>query len=170
MKGIIVVHPLRCLGCHSCHLQCATAHSESKQLIQAISEAPLPQARINLEQAEDLAVPLQCRQCEDAPCIQVCPTKALEREDQESPVLIKDQLCIGCQKCILVCPFGVIYMDHQGKVITKCDLCFQRLQKDEQPACVSGCPTGALQFKSIDQVSKKETKEYLVKYKKESGQ
>ncbi|MFC1699733.1 4Fe-4S dicluster domain-containing protein [Candidatus Omnitrophota bacterium] len=163
MKGIIVVDPKRCLGCHSCHLHCATAHSESKQLMQAIQQRPLPQPRINVEAQ---ALPLQCRHCEDAPCVEVCATKALERKDQESPVLINDRLCIGCKQCILVCPFGVIYMDAQGKAVTKCDLCFERLQKDELPACVSGCPTGALQFKSIEQASKEEKKEYLIKYKK----
>lgn len=167
MKGIIVVEPKRCLGCKTCELQCALEHSQSKDLKLAICERPLPRTRINVEAVEELALPLQCRQCENAPCVQVCPTKALEREDQESPVLIKDKLCIGCKACILVCPFGVIYIDGAGKVVTKCDLCFARLKKHELPACVWGCPTGALQFKSIDEVAKEKRKEYLIKFKKD---
>lgn len=167
MKGFISVNPKRCLGCRSCQLQCALEHSQSKDLFQAICERPLPQARINVEQEGQWAFPLQCRHCEDAPCIKVCPSKALEREDIESPVAIDDERCVGCESCILICPYGVIKMSEAGKVVTKCDLCFARLKKDEQPACVLACPSGALQFKSLDQLKKEKGKQYLVSFKKE---
>ena len=166
MKGIILIDPEKCLGCKTCELQCAVVHSKSKSINKAIREKPLPQSRLRVESAFKLTIPLQCRHCEDAPCVKVCPTKALEKPEKEGPVLIKEQLCIGCKWCIVVCPFGVINMDREGKAIIKCDLCFDRLKKDEKPACCEGCPTGALQFISIGKMQEKKRKEYLVRFKK----
>ena len=165
-KGTILIDPQKCLACKSCELECALEHSKSKDLKQAIYEKPLPQARVNVESAEELAIPLQCRHCEDAPCVKICPTNAIDRHSLEEPVLIEDQLCIGCKWCILVCPFGVISMDKKGTALIKCDLCFERLQKGEYPVCVQACPTGAIQFKPLEDVGKEEREEYLIKFKK----
>lgn len=164
MKGFILIDPERCLGCKTCELQCALEHSKSKDLKQAIYEKPLPQARLNVEAAEELTLPLQCRHCEEAACVKICPSKAIDRPDNEGPVLINSELCVGCKWCTLVCPFGVIKMDRRGKAVTKCDLCFERLKKEKKPACVQGCPTGALQFKPIEE---EKEKEYLVRFKKD---
>jgi len=164
-KGIIFIDPKKCLACRACELECGVAHSKSKDLTKAICEESLPQTRIKVESADDLAVPLQCRHCEDAPCVKICPTKATSRSGPEDPVLIKDELCIGCKWCVLVCPFGVIRMSRAGAAVTKCDLCFERLDKGELPACVVACPSKAIQFKSIEEISKDKRKEYLVKFK-----
>lgn len=166
MKGIILIDPKKCLACRTCELQCAIAHSESKDLEKAICEDPLPETRVKVEAAGDLAVPLQCRHCEDAPCVNICPTKAIVKSESEGPVLIKDELCIGCKWCVLVCPFGVIRMSRGGAAVTKCDLCFERLVKNKLPACVVACPSKALQFKSIEEINKQKKKEYLVQFKK----
>jgi len=167
MKGIILIDPKKCLACKTCELQCAIEHSESKDLVKAICEEPLPQARLIVESAEDLAMPLQCRHCEDAPCVEICPTKATVRPEPKGPVLIKDELCIGCKWCALVCPFGVIRMGRSSRAVTKCDLCFERLNKNEAPACVVSCPSKAMEFISIEEIPKKEKKEYLVRFKKD---
>ncbi len=164
-NGIIIIDPEKCVACKTCELQCAVAHSKFKVLEKAIFEEPLSKPRVKVESIEGEAIPLQCRHCEDAPCIKICPTKAIDRVDQESPVLIKDELCIGCKMCILVCPFGVINMDKKGKAIIKCDLCIERLKKGENPACVQGCPTQALKFMSIEEVVKEKIKKYLVSFK-----
>lgn len=152
MKGMIVVKVDRCLGCKSCEIACAVEHSESKDLCQAIHETPAPQTRVSVYQGKDFVVPLQCRQCEDAPCMQICPTDALHRADKDSPVVIDDDKCIGCKWCVLACPFGVIRLDEESRVIIKCDQCFDRLKRGEKPACVSACPTGALDFKEMKEI------------------
>ncbi|MBM3253596.1 MAG: 4Fe-4S dicluster domain-containing protein [Candidatus Omnitrophica bacterium] len=164
---MIVVDIDRCLGCKSCELACGVEHSESKELHKAIVEYPTPASRVKVEASEDLSIPLACRQCEDAPCVKVCPTKALERTSQEEPVLINSELCIGCKWCILVCPFGVIRMDKTGKAILKCDMCFKRLLLGKIPSCVLACPTKALQFKSLDEVTAEKRKDYLTKFIKD---
>jgi len=153
MPRVIAVDVTKCMGCHSCEVACAVAHSRGKTLLAAIQEQPLPQPRVSVLAAGEMAVPLQCRHCEDAPCVAICPTKALQKPDPEGPVIIDQELCIGCKSCIMVCPFGVITMSADGKSIIKCDLCIERLNEGEDPACVEACPTGALQLVTVDELA-----------------
>jgi carbon-monoxide dehydrogenase iron sulfur subunit len=148
-KGSIWVEVSKCLACKSCEFACAVAHSTSKTVHGAIRETPLPESRVSLVAVEELAIPLQCRHCEDAPCVSICPTDALVKTEAEGPVLIDVDRCIGCKFCIAVCPFGVITMSRDGKAALKCDLCIERLKEGQQPACVEACHTGALRFGEI---------------------
>jgi len=145
----------KCLACKSCELACAVAHSRAVVLEQAITEQPRPQKRISVESAEDFAVPIQCRHCENAPCITVCPSSAIHRHNPEDPVLIRADLCIGCKLCMMVCPFGVIELSADGKAVTKCDLCIERTCEGQMPACVVSCPTRALQYCDVNDWTKK---------------
>ncbi len=159
MEKMIYVDLDRCVGCHTCEIECAVEHSESKELFEAIHEEPLPQYRIDVEYFDESNIPWQCRHCEDAPCVTVCPTDAIRRENDESPVVVDDDKCIGCKMCIQVCPFGVLKLSRSGGVVTKCDLCIERLKEGEEPACVEGCPTNALQFMTVEEVSEKKKEE-----------
>ncbi len=170
MKGVIVIDVEKCLACKTCEIECALAHSKSGSLSESIREHPLPQPRMRVEKAENFSIPLQCRHCEDAPCLSVCPTGAIEKMGAEGPVVIKDSLCIGCKLCILACPFGVLRMDREGKAVIKCDLCIERLERGQVPACVQSCPTHAIQYKSIDEITaevrKKAGEDVLVVYRR----
>jgi len=151
MRKAIIINIERCLACKSCEMACAVAHSQSGILEEAVREQPKPQRTVTVEAAGEFAVPLQCRHCEDAPCVTICPTKAIYRQNPESPVLINPDLCIGCKFCIMVCPFGVIDVTRDGKAVTKCDLCIKRTTAGCEPACVESCPTRALQFCEVQQ-------------------
>ena len=153
MPRVIAVEIDRCLGCHSCELACALAHSSAASLYEALQQRPLPQPRVAVLAAGEGALPLQCRHCEDAPCVVICPTKAMQKPDPEGPVTIDHELCIGCKSCILVCPFGVIAMSADGKTIIKCDMCIERLERGEEPACVSACPTRSLALMDVEAVA-----------------
>jgi len=166
MKKIIFVDLKKCLGCKTCELQCAVAHSKSGDLYKAITEEPPSYSRIKTEQFDNFAVPLQCRHCEDAPCAKVCLTHAIEKLGEEEPVLFTKEKCIGCKLCIIACPFGILRMDKKGKVIIKCDLCIERLKKGKEPACTSSCPTGALKFVPVEEITKERKKKYLVELTK----
>ncbi len=146
MGKSIMVNIEKCLACKSCELACAVAHSISGIIEDAIKEHPTPRKRVTVEAVAEYAVPLQCRHCEDAPCITVCPTSAIHREQADGPVLIDQDRCIGCKFCFMVCPFGVIDISGDGKIMIKCDLCFERTKAGEEPACVEACPTKALKF------------------------
>jgi carbon-monoxide dehydrogenase iron sulfur subunit len=152
MRKVIVVDEERCLGCKSCVIQCAMAHTDAKTLVEALGLEQRPQARVHVEPVGEYAMPLQCQHCEDAPCVSVCPTKAIAfGPDGNPPVLMDRDRCIGCRFCVVVCPFGVIDMSRDGKVAVKCDLCVRRTEAGEEPACVAGCPTGALEFSDVEE-------------------
>lgn len=135
----IFVRPERCMGCRSCELGCAVQHSKGKTLFAAIQEAPLPQKRLFVESADGFTMPILCRHCEDAPCLNACISGCLYR-DEQGFVRRKKERCIGCWTCMMMCPFGVITRDKLKMIAVKCDRC----HKLDVPACVSACPTGAL--------------------------
>ncbi len=150
----IVVNIKKCLACKSCEIACAMVHSKSGVLEEAVAESPRPQRMVTVEAAGEFGVPIQCRHCEDAPCITVCPTGAIQRFDEQAPVVVDADLCIGCKLCMLICPFGILQIDKKGRAIIKCDMCMERIEKDLDPACVEACPTKALSFVLLDQSEK----------------
>jgi carbon-monoxide dehydrogenase iron sulfur subunit len=149
MAKALVTDMERCLGCGTCVIECAMAHTNAATLAEAMYCQTPVQSRIHLEPVGEFGMPMQCRHCEDAPCIVVCPTDAIHRLSKDGPVLLVKDRCIGCRLCLFVCPFGVIEMSRAGTAMVKCDLCVERTEVGEEPACVAGCPTGALQFSDI---------------------
>jgi carbon-monoxide dehydrogenase iron sulfur subunit len=157
MKGSIFVELRKCLACHSCELACAVEHSASKDLVQALQEDPPPVARVYVEDIDGTGVPLQCRHCEDAPCVSVCPRKAIEKLGSGQSVIIDAEKCTGCNFCVAACPFGVVVVPDDRKTAVKCDLCPQRIKEGLEPACVSVCPNGALCFGTGDELQGDQT-------------
>jgi Fe-S-cluster-containing dehydrogenase component/CheY-like chemotaxis protein len=152
-RQIITVDIKKCYACLTCVVECAYARLGLPKHI-PISQV-LSASRVSVEAAGDLAVPLRCMQCEDAPCITVCPTGALYRRSLDEPVLIEKSLCIGCKSCMLACPIGAISLGPENKAVQKCDMCIARLQKGQLPVCVTSCPTGATQLTTLDEVTNK---------------
>jgi anaerobic carbon-monoxide dehydrogenase iron sulfur subunit len=134
-----------CIGCKLCEVNCLTAHSASRDMIKAHrKESPKQVPRVVVEEGEDFSFAVNCRHCEDAPCVKACITGAMHRDPHTGLVNNDTTRCIGCWTCILVCPYGAI-MRHEGdkKVAAKCDLCVNF----GEPACVAGCPNNALSVK-----------------------
>ena len=148
LVGLVKVTAERCVACSRCEQECALAHSKSKVLFEAIREDPPPRSRVKLHEIAGAAVPTECRHCEAAACVLVCPTGAMQKLGLGGPVIVDDHLCIGCRSCVLTCPYGVPQAHLQGEQITKCDLCIDRLREDIIPACTAACPTKALEFVS----------------------
>lgn len=74
------------------------------------------------------------------PCLESCPMEAIFR-NQLGIVLNDNELCIGCRECLEACPFGAMQFDADQEVAVKCDLCLDRLQNNQRPACVKPCTT-----------------------------
>ncbi len=148
------------MGCRSCEIACAVEHSLTKNLFTAIFEKPRPVPRIRIVVVDEFYVPIRCQHCRDAPCIAVCPTKALHKTD-EGFVVVDPVKCIGCLMCVLACPFGhPRYSDELGSIV-KCDFCVNRVRKGLVPACVEACPTGALRFGKLEDIMKEVAEEKI---------
>jgi Fe-S-cluster-containing hydrogenase component 2 len=84
--------------------------------------------------------PTVCAQCEEAPCKEICPAKAISRDEALGRVTINYDACIGCRMCVAACPFGFMHFDTINRRVIKCDLC------DGDPICVKFCPYEALHY------------------------
>ncbi len=143
----VVANENWCIGCKLCEVNCLTAHSKSKDIIKAHrKEAPRAVARVLVEEGEGFSFAVNCRHCDDAPCIKGCITGAMHR-DENGQVVNDPERCIGCWTCVLVCPYGAIMRDEGDRhVAAKCDLCAEA----GEPACVKGCPNAALTVKEVE--------------------
>jgi Fe-S-cluster-containing dehydrogenase component len=150
------------MACRACELACALAHADTDDLVEAILVSGA-KPRIYVESAGSMVVPLQCRHCEDAPCVAVCPSGALSRPDPNGPVRVDESKCIGCAFCVQSCPFGVIRLARrpgadtsEGQMaVVKCDLCVARQAEGLEPACVASCPVGALALVEVEDSAKR---------------
>jgi len=95
--------------------------------------------------AKAFFVPKLCNHCDESPCIQVCPVGATFRSD-EGVVLIDYDYCVGCRYCIQACPYGSRFWNPKKQTADKCTLCYHRITKGLQPACVEVCPVHARVF------------------------
>ncbi|MGB4441030.1 MAG: 4Fe-4S dicluster domain-containing protein [Coriobacteriia bacterium] len=86
-----------------------------------------------------------CFHCTEAACEKACPVGAISHKDNGA-VVIDQEKCIGCRYCVASCPFGVPHWDEATNTTFKCWQCQDRTAAERKPACVSTCPTGALQF------------------------
>lgn len=145
----LLVKPEKCMGCKSCEISCSIQHSNDKTLFSAIKESPLPQKRLFVETAENIKMPVICKHCEDAPCLNACISGCLYR-DENGFVRRHKERCIGCWTCVMLCPFGVITKDKDKHIALKCDRCNEL----EIPACVNACPTHAIIIADIDEITK----------------
>lgn len=95
-----------------------------------------------------------CLHCNDATCIKVCPVGAISRTDWGA-VVTDCRKCIGCQSCVVACPFGKPRFNENTNKSCKCDLCVDRVENGLPPACVQACPTGALTFGDKEEMLKR---------------
>ena len=93
-------------------------------------------------------VPKLCNQCENPPCVQVCPVGATYQAP-DGVVLVDRKWCIGCGYCIMACPYGVRFFHPVYKVAEKCNFCYHRITKGLKTACVQACPFGARMIGNI---------------------
>lgn len=132
-----------CMGCGLCQVFCVTSHSQSKDTIKAFKrEIPRQQPRNRIEQNSDISFAIQCRNCNEPPCVYACLTGAMSIDAEIGKVIHAADKCIGCWTCIMVCPYGAIVRDKDRHLISKCDLCAEH----EIPACVANCPNEAIKL------------------------
>ncbi len=130
-----------CIGCRLCEIHCVVQHSKSKNIIKAFKSERRPVKRVEVEEEGHVSFALQCRHCDEAPCVTACLSGAMSKDPDTGVVTNDPERCVGCWTCILVCPFGAVRRDEtEKKAVGKCDLCPDL----EVPACVANCPNEAL--------------------------
>lgn len=90
-----------------------------------------------------------CHHCADPGCLNGCPVLAYEKDPATGIVRHLDDQCIGCQYCILKCPYDVPKYNARLGIVRKCDLCQSRLGAGEAPACAQACPTQAIRIVTV---------------------
>ncbi len=131
--GKLIFNYENCTGCRACELAC----SFHKEGVFAPSKSRIKIVRID---EEGLDIPIGCEQCEHAPCITACPTRALRRNSETNAIILNPDFCIGCKQCMVICPFGAIHYNENRQIFYKCDLC------DGAPECVKWCVTGGIEY------------------------
>src|ERR1700746_2035800 len=89
-----------------------------------------------------------CKHCEEAGCLEACPTGAIVRTEIGS-VYVQPDVCNGCGYCVVSCPFGVIDRRSPAGLAFKCTFCYDRQVAGLMPACAKACPTQSIQFGEI---------------------
>ncbi len=132
----------RCTGCKACVTACHNLNGLDEEetwrsvgLIHNVMGKPLQQT-----------VTTACQHCLDPACANGCPVKAFEKDPITGIVKHLDDQCIGCEYCILKCPYDVPQYHHGKGIVRKCDMCASRLEVGEAPACVQACPTKAIRI------------------------
>ncbi len=177
----------RCIGCRRCAHACLKENNQSRDDANDIEMSyirvlEMNKGAINLEtsnvyydpeqvpQKDKYYMPVQCHQCRQSPCTQVCPVQATWQEP-DGLVVVDYNWCIGCRYCMAACPYEArrfnykrptivkdainpnqAYLSNRIRpkgVVEKCTFCLQRTRAGKYPACLEVCPTGARVFGNL---------------------
>lgn len=159
----------KCKGCRKCELACIASHNEMT-IKEAVKHRNTLASRVHVINSGATKLPVQCRQCENAPCTRVCPTHALIQTNS-GKVVMRTQFCAGCGLCMMACPYGAItrsfiHLSDDEKerlersepraVAVRCDLCHEWRRKENKfaSACVEACPAKALALVTVEEYRK----------------
>lgn len=194
LEGVIFGHGLdlsRCNGNRRCVEACVQENNQSRPSPAGPHHNPIQwitvleierESGLDLEGAtayyspekvpepDKAYIPVACQQCENAPCVKVCPVKATWAEPDGIVVIDYDH-CIGCRCCMSACPYGARHFNwsephlpademnprthvlgnrpRMRGVVEKCTFCIQRTRNGLYPACHDACPTGARVFGNL---------------------
>jgi anaerobic dimethyl sulfoxide reductase subunit B (iron-sulfur subunit) len=142
----------RCVQCQACEVACKATNSielgPKWRRVATHWEGRFPDVT-------NIAASKACMHCAKPSCIDACPVEAISKRAEDGIVVVDQEKCISCKSCGSACPYGAPQYGKSGKM-QKCILCYSRIEKGKQPACVSTCPGEALGFGPIDELVKLE--------------
>lgn len=159
MEYGVLVDVTKCIGCRGCQVSCKRWNDLSGETTSLSGDWTNPpklspdtytHMRFNLDYDETndtyewRFLNWRCMHCENPSCMDACPVDAIVKTEEGAVVVLQER-CIGCKKCVYACPFEIPQYDPQSEKVYKCHMCYDRIPTDE-PACVKACPTDALVF------------------------
>jgi Fe-S-cluster-containing hydrogenase component 2 len=133
MDKILFIDPEKCTGCRLCETACSIHHEK-------VCNPTLSRIHVAKWETAGLYIPVVCVHCESPICEQVCPVRAIKRDEKTGAVVINYDACVGCRLCALYCPFAGAQIDAKKGRVLKCDLC------SGEPMCAKFCDPQALQY------------------------
>lgn len=148
IKYAIVHDETKCIGCNACVEACRETNHVPEGVTRLSIERKGPYGEYPNQYYHFTRH--SCEHCEDAPCVNVCPTGAAYIDKKTGIVSVHADKCVGCQYCLLACPYEIRFINPVTKAADKCDFCKEtNLKQGKQPACVEACPTNALVFGNL---------------------
>jgi len=145
MRYTMAIDTKKCVGCSDCVVACQIENNVPigycRDWIVEVTTGTYPNLSMELRSE-------RCNHCSNAPCVRCCPTTASHITDG-GIVLVDEKNCIGCKACIAACPYDARFIHPEGHV-DKCTFCDERVEKGQDPACTSVCPTKCIYFGDID--------------------
>jgi anaerobic dimethyl sulfoxide reductase subunit B len=150
-KQYIFQHdPSRCIKCYACEVACKQWHS-------------IPAGQVKLRRVEEKASgkypnvkrvfkSVSCMHCIKPRCIEACPQGAITKRGEDGIVVVDSSKCSGCRACFDACPIQAPQY-HPDGTMRKCDMCLERVEKGQEPFCITACPTKALYWGTLDKVA-----------------
>ncbi len=140
-----------CSGCRTCMIAC----KDRNNLPAGINYRRVTSVQTGKYPSPDMYhVSVACNHCENAPCVENCPVGAMHYNQADGTVQHSRLACIGCEKCLSVCPYGAPqFLKQEGKS-GKCDGCITLRLRGENPACVDACLMRSLKFGKISDLEK----------------
>jgi formate dehydrogenase iron-sulfur subunit len=140
----------RCSGCKACVTACHNLNGLDDDEGESFRDVGLLLDPDNTRGPQHITS--ACHHCLQPGCADGCPVLAYEKEPDTGVVRHLDDQCIGCEYCVLKCPYDVPKYHHGKGIVRKCDLCVGRLRAGEAPACVQACPTKAIRVTVVSTV------------------
>ncbi|MDR0500741.1 MAG: 4Fe-4S dicluster domain-containing protein [Coriobacteriales bacterium] len=141
----------RCTGCKTCQIACKDVNDNE---VGVLFREVLSFENDTFPNTKAYSVSMSCNHCEMPYCLANCPATAISKQE-DGRVIIDQEVCIGCQTCVNVCPYGAPSYIPERKVSGKCDLCLALVQNGEQPACVASCLMRAIEWGDISELRSK---------------
>jgi Fe-S-cluster-containing dehydrogenase component/DMSO reductase anchor subunit len=135
-----------CTGCKACVTACHALNG----LDDGESWRRVGSVRIDASEPYQQTVTAACHHCVEPACLIGCPVNAYEKDPLTGIVVHLDDQCIGCRYCVLTCPYEVPRYNPERGIVRKCDLCADRLEAGEAPACVQSCPNAAIRVSLVE--------------------
>jgi len=148
-KYAVAVDLTKCMRCYSCFVSCKQENNcdDGIQFTRVYTLGPTIYKQYYHKPTMHFFSFL-CQHCAEPRCAAVCPVHAITKKN--GVVILDESLCIGCQKCIAACPYGVPQFNEDKFVAQKCNLCNHRIEAGLKPSCVKHCLTGARVFGDLD--------------------